>query len=329
MFILSLSLKPDKVCICNLSGKPEIWVSQGLIIKNKDLLLQYLRKKLNDNTITTIMMDTYMIIRHPNRMKYIELRKIPDKFPDDHILFDDLYFVLELMAALVRGNGNIYRMNEYIISLYKLISGRIKSDTEILYNYLILGIDTNNIRFYTIPDNIINDKEVIVKLIRYSNIHTDGNLHFSTDIYRRLSDPMRHDIDIIKSVLSGTYSDDCMCDQSNFTDAAPSYVFDFSFIIENFDNICVILIYIWMDIWIDDKKRFNYIDISGRLILLKMAIKYTTISYESNIRSSFLSNIYEVTQNYVDYYYESTESSTESDNEALEEILDILDSRYI
>jgi hypothetical protein len=84
-----------------------------------------------------------------------------------------------------------------------------------------------------------------------------------------------------------------------------------------------------MDIWIDDKKRFNYIDISGRLILLKMAIKYTTISYESNVRSSFLSNIYEVTQNYVDYYYESTESSTESDTEALEEILDILDSRYI
>jgi hypothetical protein len=262
-------------------------------------------------------------------MKYIELRKIPDKFPDDQILFDDLYFVLELMAALVRGNGNIYRTNEYIISLYKLLSDRLKSDTEILYNYLILGFDMNNTRFYIIPDNIINDKEVIVKLIRYSNIHTGDNLRFSTDIYKRLSDPMRHDIDIIKSVLSGTYSDDCMCDPSNFTDVAPSYVFDFSFIIENFDNICVILIYIWMDIWIDDKKRFNYIDISGRLILLKMAIKYTTISYESNVRNDFLSNIYDVTQNYVNYYETSTEYSTESDNEALEEILDILDSRYI
>jgi len=297
--------------------------------KNIDLLLRYLRKKLNDNTITTIMMDKYMLIRHPNRMKYIELRKIPDKFPDDQILFDDLYFVLELMAALVRGNGNIYRTNEYIISLYKLLSDRLKSDTEILYNYLILGFDMNNTRFYIIPDNIINDKEVIVKLIRYSNIHTGDNLRFSTDIYKRLSDPMRHDIDIIKSVLSGTYSDDCMCDPSNFTDVAPSYVFDFSFIIENFDNICVILIYIWMDIWIDDKKRFNYIDISGRLILLKMAIKYTTISYESNVRNDFLSNIYDVTQNYVNYYETSTEYSTESDNEALEEILDILDSRYI
>ena len=36
MFIFPLVLKEDKICVCNLAGKPEIWVSPNILARGKD-----------------------------------------------------------------------------------------------------------------------------------------------------------------------------------------------------------------------------------------------------------------------------------------------------
>jgi hypothetical protein len=121
-----------------------------------------------------------------------------------------------------------------------------------------------------------------------------------------------------------------------FYRAAPSYVFDYNFITKNFDNACVITVYLWMDYKDDD--RFHNMKICERLVLLKMAIKYTIKLYKSKPRrrKDILCNIYKATENYIYHYrfYKADkscnesddESDNESDNEKLEEMLDILDS---
>ena len=43
-----------KIPFYNLSGLAEIWVTQQTVNKSKDNLLRYLRKKLKDESITTI-----------------------------------------------------------------------------------------------------------------------------------------------------------------------------------------------------------------------------------------------------------------------------------
>jgi hypothetical protein len=133
---------------------------------------------------------------------------------------------------------------------------------------------------------------------------------------------MRHDIDIIKCVLSNSCTKDMDYHTDQFFDTAPTYVFDYDFIIANFNNACVITIYLWMDYSDDD--RFNKMDIYERIVLLKMAIIYTTELYKFTDQKYILSMLYKVTKKYIDHI----NGSDEFDNDALalEELLDILDS---
>jgi hypothetical protein len=294
MIILLFSLKPDKICIYNLSGKPEIWISHELMAKDNDAVLDCLRKKLNDNTITKLMMDKYMIIRHPDRMKYIELGQIPDI--NDLILFDDLFFVLELMKKLDNSRDIIY--------LYSQLSDRLRLDRRILYHYL--GIDSDcevdldhdlwfefGYRVETLPGNIT--KELIIDLIQYGNNYT--RLLSRDDMYSYLSEPMRYDIDIIKCVLSNSCTKSIDKHHSDrFYKFAPSYIFDYDFIIANFDNECVITIYLWMDYKYD---RIHNMDACKRLVLLKMAIKHTMELYKFRVRDRIISNMFNVTKKYI------------------------------
>jgi hypothetical protein len=312
MIIFLFSRKPEKICIYNLSGKPEIWVSHELMEKNRDSILLYLRKKLNDNTITKLMMDKYMIIRHPNRMKYIELGQIPNKFPDDRILYDDLYFVLDLM--------NEQYINESDISeaelLYRRSSDRIKLDIYVIYKYLSIDGDRCN-RFSTLSNKIT--KKMIIELF---GMCCDGGSIKRDELYSYLSESMRRDMDIIKCVLLGACTQDIDYHTDQFFEAAPSYIFDYDFIIANFDNACVITIYLWMDY--SDDGRFNKMDIYERIVLLNMASKYTMELYDSKDQEHILSMLYKVTRKYIDHLNDSDESD-ESSTEALEEILDILE----
>jgi hypothetical protein len=297
-----------------------------------------LRKKLNDYNITALITaqdpympgnKTYIIIRHPNRMEYIELGKMPDKFPDDLILFDDLFFVKQLMDKL-------YINSDKIISLYNQLSNRLKSNITILCKYLGLDCDytdeydeygvlnhMNHDRlFRTLSDNITNDKKIMIKLIQRGN---DNIRYFSRDkLYANLSKDMRHDIDIIKSLLSVSYT------QSNYINLPYTYtmphIFDFNFIIKNFDNECVISIYLWMDplIYASYKYKFNSMDICKRLVLLKMAIKYTIKLFIDCEQMNILYNIYAVSKTYIDHHY--TLMSEISDKKIFKEFIDILNS---
>jgi hypothetical protein len=313
MFIFLFSLKPDKVCICNLSGKPEIWISHELMAKDNDAVLDCLRKKLNDNTITKLITvrEQYIIIRHPKRMKYIELGQIPNKFPDDRILYDDLYFVLDLMNEYI---------NESDISeaelLYRQSSDRIKLDINVIYIYLSIDGDRCN-RFSTLSNKIT--KKMIIELF---GMCCDGCNIQREELYSYLSESMRRDMDIIKCVLLGACTQDIDYHTDQFFEAAPSYVFDYDFIIQNFDNACVITIYLWMDYGDDD--RFNKMDIHERIVLLKMAIKYTMELYKSTDQEYILYMLKKVTKKYIDHISESDEFDNEA--LALEELLDILSS---
>jgi hypothetical protein len=346
MFIFAFSLKPDNIdniCICSLSGKPEIWVSNKLIKKDKDILLEYLRKKLNDYNITALITaqdpytpenKTYIIIRHPYRTEYMELGLIPDESPDDLILFDDLFLVKKLM-------DEFYAHDNKILSLYNQLSSRLKSDFTILCKYLGLDrdytdefdtVDDYSLRrhgccsrlFRTLSNNITSDKKIIIKLIKYGCKHKKN---VSKDyIYSNLSEDMRHDIDIIKSMLSISYIQNYFSNPL-YIHTVP-HIFDFNFIIKNFNNKYVVSIYLCMDYrsYQDNSYKyvFNNMDICKRLVLFKMAIKYTIKLFIDCEQMNILYNIYTVTNWYIIHHY--TLISELLDKKIFKEFIDILNS---
>ena len=107
MFIFTLILKADKICIYNLAGEPEIWVSPDILTRDKDRVLKYLRRKLEDESITTLIQQRgeYMIIRHPDR-EYLIFGTVPPN-PDDTLLYDDYFFVIKLMDQCSNNNAKL------------------------------------------------------------------------------------------------------------------------------------------------------------------------------------------------------------------------------
>jgi len=265
MFIFPFTLKADnsdKICIYNLSGAPEIWVNPSLMAEDRDLVLRALRGRLKDHTITALIQQRgeYMIIRHPNRMKYLELKEIPNKFPDDTILYDDLFFIL----ALIPRADNECDNEDGARPIYSRLSDRLKKDVGLLAIYLSPDIDD---RF---PELSIT-KELAIELIKYSGIGSSNIWPIS--IYKCLSLDMRYDIDIIKTVLlnSRLYLADYMSDLKNLV---PPIMFEYDFIIKNFDSECITKIYLWLTLELSCE--FNHMDPYDRLALLKIAADYIT-----------------------------------------------------
>jgi len=298
MFIFSLVLTADKICICNLAGKPEIWVSPNIMTRRKDRVLRYLRHKLEDESITALIQQRgeYMVIRNQNRVIYMDKHfDFPDEIIllDDEILFDDKDFVTHIIH---NGDCNVEQ-------LYYKLSDRLKRDTDILFPFIEYRIS----RRFPIISAYVN-KEIIIKLMK----QCDYSALRRSQIYKHLPDKFICDIDIIKTTLldSEIYEDVT----NRFFNSAPSYIFEYDFIIANFSNACIIPIYIGLNY---DDYINNKIDTYGKLNMLKLSIKYCDNSHYKLI-------LYEATNNYIHYLYKNPEIG--SDNTTLKQLIDIVDS---
>jgi len=305
MFIFSLVLKEDKICICNLAGEPEIWVSPNIMARGKDRVLRYLRRKLEDESITTLIQQRgeYMIIRNQNRVIYMNesLDFLDDSLDsillDDEILFDDKDFVIYIVTYITH---NCDWINDE--KVYQKISDRLKCDTDILFPFIEVGISH---RFSIISEYV--NKEIIIKLMK----QCDYSVMRRSQIYKHMPDKFICDIDIIKTtLLDPERYKECI---NRFFNSAPSYIFEYDFIIANFSNACIIPIYIGLNY---NDYINNKIGIYGKLNMLKLSIKYCNpISYTL---------LYKATYNYIHYLYKNPE--IKSDNTAFEQLIDIVDS---
>lgn len=307
MFIFSLVLREDKICICNLAGKPEIWVSTNIMARGNDRVLRYLRHKLEDQSITTLIKQRgeYMVIRNQNRVIYMDKNfdyldeilldeiLLDDKIRfDDEILFDDKDFVTHIIHNSSYNNEKLY---------YKL-SDRLKRDIDILFPFIEYSISH---RFPIISAYV--NKKIIIKLMK----QCDYSLRRRSQIYKHLPDEFICDIDIIKTtLLDPEIYEDVI---NRFFNSAPSYIFEYDFIIANFSNACIIPIYIGLN---HDDYINNKIDIYGKLHMLKLSIKYCDPS-----RYKLL---YTATNNYINYLYKNPE--IDFDNTAFEQLIGIVDS---
>ena len=298
MFIFTLILKADKICIYNLAGEPEIWVSPDILTRDKDRVLKYLRRKLEDESITTLIQQRgeYMIIRHPDR-EYLIFGTVPPN-PDDTLLYDDYFFVIKLMDQCSNNNAKL---------LYNNLSDRLKKDINLLFRYLKPDI-------YDRFPILSLDKEMVIKMLKRCE---DKKFYFrSSDIFIYLSEHMRNDLDIIKIMLSNPIfgferdAEFCCC---------VPHIFEYNFIIKNFSNAYIIPIYLWMD----DYTSFNYsyfdsMDGYKRAKLLKMALIFTMIRPDNH---SILSKIYDTTKRYIWYIHTFTRESDWKHLKPLEDIL--------
>lgn len=298
MFIFTLVLREDKICIYNLAGTPEIWVGPNIIARDKDQVLKYLRRKLEDESITTIIQqrEEYMIIRHPDR-EYLIFGTLPGT--NDILLYDDYFFVIKLMELCSNNNAKL---------LYSRLSDRLKKDMDILFRYLKPDI-------YDRFPILSLDKEMVIKMLKRCE---DKKCYFrSSDIFIHLSENMRNDLDIIKIMLSnprfGFERDTQFC-------CYVPHIFEYNFIIKNFSNAYIIQIYLWMDHYssYNYSGYYNPIDGYKRAKLLKMAIIFTMIRPDN---SSILSKIYDTTKRYIWYIHTFTRESDWKHLKPLEDIL--------
>ena len=299
MFIFSLVLKEDKICVCNLAGKPEIWVSPNIMARGKDRVLRYLRHKLEDESITTLIQQRgeYMVIRNPNRVIYMDKRfDFPDEIVllDDEILLDDKDFVTHIMH---NGDCNDEK-------LYYKLSDRLKRDTDILFLFIEYSIS----RRFPIISEYVN-KEIIIKMMK----QCDYSVMRRSQIYKHIPDKFICDIDIIKTTLldSEIYEDVI----NRFFNSAPSYIFEYDFIIANFSNACIIPIYIGLNY---NDHINNKIGIYGKLNMLKLSIKYCN--------NSHYKLLYEATNNYINYLLMYKNYEIGSHNTAFKQLIDMIRS---
>jgi hypothetical protein len=153
----------ETIYFVNPSGLVELRVRKDRIaryFKNNDKMLQYLRRKISDNTIFKItpyesIPETYLIIRHPlqdiNKFEPIYAISILTmeqvKFVQDHIeLFNNLDFVIR---ACKLGPEN-----------YQYIPDRYKSNLKLLKTLRHWS------QFEHIPDKVKNNRKLVIYLIK-------------------------------------------------------------------------------------------------------------------------------------------------------------------
>jgi hypothetical protein len=207
MLIPDFTLIPynEPIWFVNLSGMVELRVRKERIdryLKNNDKILQYLRRKIGDNTIFKItpyesIPETYLIIRHPLQdfnkfeptyaISILTMEQV--KFVQDHIeLFNNLDFVIR---ACKLGPEN-----------YQYIPDRYKSNLKLLKTLRHWS------QFEHIPDKVKNNRKIVIYLIKnliYEMAHGLGRsfyLQCIYTIYPFLSYDFRKDPEIVSLSLS-------------------------------------------------------------------------------------------------------------------------------
>jgi hypothetical protein len=260
------SYKP-KICFCNLSGLQEIWVTSRIITKSKDQILCYLRKKLNDNTITNIIIDTVgqnYIIRCPQR-KLILNGYVwdPKEYP---ILGDDIDFIHKYIHRIAYNRHGIHNDNLY--KWYGAISPRINTGKirqniikYIIYNmdFYITDCDLNNSYLY-IQEHILTNIHIILE---YMYTEFESYYHWIY-IYIIISDKFKSNPIIIDMVLGADY-DDYFNAIEDIINTIPNELLTYDFVVNNLNNISISRLYQHFDL--------NSILLSNQYLIV-IAVKY-------------------------------------------------------
>ena len=223
-----------KIPFYNLSGLAEIWVTQQTVNKSKDNLLRYLRKKLKDESITTISIinGEYYIIRCPQRIEILknpELEWNPIDYP---ILGDDKYFIMELVMRDI----DTYHKYKY----FNALSPRLKIEGELLGFIAIMTLEE-----YGDPEidcmppfpNI----DIVINTLQCRDCR-DNNRCL---IYLKIPEIYKHNSLIIDIVL--TLPCDNIDDLEDVIDSMPNNVKTYDFIINNLSNQAITRIYPYLD----------------------------------------------------------------------------------
>ena len=213
-----------KIPFYNLSGLAEIWVTQQTVNKSKDNLLRYLRKKLKDESITTISIinGEYYIIRCPQRIEILKNPKLEWNYTDYPILSDDKDFMSEIIHRDYYG-------------YYKTLSPRLKLNGKILGFIAIYGGHGNNEEF-----NIFPNLDIVINTLQYPNYNDNRCI-----IYYEIPEIYKHNPLIIDIVL--TLPCDNIGDLEYVIEAMPNCIKTYDFIINNLSNQAIARIYPHLD----------------------------------------------------------------------------------
>ena len=222
--IQCLSQQTYKIPFHNVSGGVDIWILEKKLKNNKDKMLQILRKKLKDQSITDILyftIHTYSINNKPNNGyfniiirndKRIELlnicRNIINKTNnyDDDDNYDDNYDYDEMIEYLSNEEN---KKVEAISTVNRLLN-----ENPILFNdywlirYIIKEDSVNNENFehiYSqISERIRANKKFILRLI---SLLVYRIINSTEIIYKYISNSLKCDPDIIHACFSAEESD--------------------------------------------------------------------------------------------------------------------------
>jgi hypothetical protein len=190
MIILTIVLN-YKIPFYNLSGLAEIWVTQQTVNKSKDNLLRYLRKKLKDESITTISIinEEYYIIRCPQRIEILKKPK-PEWNPIDYpILGDDKDFITELAIY-----GNTLRKYKY----FNALSPRLKIDGKILGLIAVMSEEEYEESLEIDNIQIFPNLNIVINTLQYPHY----NVYNRCCIYLNIPEIYKHNSLIIDIVLT-------------------------------------------------------------------------------------------------------------------------------
>ena len=224
-----------KIPFYNLSGLAEIWVTQQTVNKSKDNLLRYLRKKLKDESITTISIinEEYYIIRCPQRIEILK-NPIPEWNPVDYpILGDDKDFITELVLH------GINARQEY--KYFNALSSRLKIDGGILGLIAVMATEEygedpelDNISLFPTLDIVLNTLQ-----------YQDCNEYNRCIIYHKIPEIYKCNPLIIDIVLRLPYND--IGDLEIAVGDMPDNVKTYDFIINNLSDQAIARIYPYLD----------------------------------------------------------------------------------
>ena len=224
-----------KIPFYNLSGLAEIWVTQQTVNKSKDNLLRYLRKKLKDESITTISIinEEYYIIRCPQRIEILK-NPIPEWNPVDYpILGDDKDFITELVLHGI----NAHQEYKY----FNALSSRLKIDGGILGLIAVMATEEygedpelDNISLFPTLDIVLNTLQ-----------YQDCNEYNRCIIYHKIPEIYKCNPLIIDIVLRLPYND--IGDLEIAVGDMPDNVKTYDFIINNLSDQAIARIYPYLD----------------------------------------------------------------------------------
>lgn len=219
-----------KIPLYNLSGLAEIWVTQQTVNKSKDNLLRYLRKKLKDESITTISIinGEYYIIRCPQRIEILKKPRLGWNPIDYPILGDDKDFITELVLHGI----NAHQEYKY----FNALSSRLKIDGGILGLIAVMSTE----EYGEDPEldyiSLFPTLDIVLNTLQYQDCN-----NYRCLIYLKIPEIYKHNPLIIDIVL--TLPCNNIDDLRSVINTMPNCIKQYDFIINNLSNQAIARIY--------------------------------------------------------------------------------------